>query len=114
MNESQYKILLEISNKGTLSQRDLAKKIGFSLGRINYIVNALLEKGYIKASRFKNSKNKMAYRYILTPSGVSTKITQTHQFLERKTREYEQLKAEIDALRAEADRQKQKEFHVTE
>ena len=106
MNESQYKTLLEISNKGTLSQRDLAKKIGLSLGKINYTVNALLEKGYIKASRFKNSKNKMAYRYILTPSGVSTKITQTYQFLERKTREYEQLKAEIDALRIEADRQK--------
>jgi EPS-associated MarR family transcriptional regulator len=114
MNESQYKTLLEISNKGTLSQRDLAKKIGLSLGKINYTVNALLEKGYIKASRFKNSKNKMAYRYILTPSGVSIKITQTYQFLERKTREYEQLKAEIDALRAEADRQKQKESHVTE
>jgi len=101
MNESQFNTLRELAKDSTLSQRDLSQKMGLSLGRVNYIVNALLEKGYIKAERFKNSKNKMAYMYILTHKGAREKLMQTREFLARKSEEFEQLKQEIDLLRTE-------------
>ena len=101
MDESQFKALRELANDGTLSQRDLSKKMGVSLGRVNYLVNELLKKGYIKAKRFKNSKNKIGYMYYLTPKGMSEKVTQTYNFLQRKTEEYEKLKQEIEVLRRE-------------
>ena len=101
MDESQFKTLRELAKDGTLSQRDLSRKMGMSLGRVNYLVNELLKKGYIKARRFKNSRNKIAYMYILTPRGVSEKITQTYHFLQRKLDEYDRLKQEIDVLRRE-------------
>jgi len=75
--------------------------MGLSLGRVNYVINALLEHGYIKAERFKNSKNKIAYMYTLTPKGMAEKIKQTQNFLVRKTAEYERLKYEIDLLTTE-------------
>lgn len=101
MDESQFKTLLELAKDGTLSQRDLSKKMGLSLGRVNYLVNALLEQGYIKANRFKNSKNKIAYMYMLTPKGVTEKFRQTQAFLQRKIVEYEKLRAEIENLSRE-------------
>jgi EPS-associated MarR family transcriptional regulator len=101
MDESQFKTLRELSYDGTLSQRDLSRKMGVSLGRVNYLVNALLKKGYIKAKRFKNSKNKIAYMYILTPKGLSMKMTQTYNFLQRKTEEFDRLRKEIEMLRRE-------------
>jgi EPS-associated MarR family transcriptional regulator len=101
MDESQFKALRELARDGKLSQRDLSKRIGVSLGRVNYLVNQLLKKGYIKARRFKNSKHKIAYMYYLTPKGMAEKITQTYNFLQRKTEEYEKLKQEIDILRQE-------------
>jgi EPS-associated MarR family transcriptional regulator len=101
MDESQFKTLRELARDGTLSQRDLSKKMGVSLGRTNFLVNALLKKGYIKAKRFKNSKNKIAYMYIVTPKGIKTKVQQTYGFLNRKMEEYERLKQEIDTLREE-------------
>lgn len=108
MDEPQFKTLLELAKDGTLSQRDLSKKMGLSLGRVNYLVNALLEQGYIKANRFKNSKNKIAYMYILTPQGVSEKFRQTHAFLQRKIVEYEKLRAEIENLSRETADQTEK------
>lgn len=101
MDESQFRTLRELAKNGTLSQRDLSKKMGLSLGRVNYLVKALHEKGYIKAKRFKNSKNKMAYMYILTPKGINTKMAQTYNFLQRKLDEYARLKLEIEVLRNE-------------
>ena len=101
MDESQFKALRELEKDNTLSQRDLSKKVGLSVGRVNYIINALLKKGFIKAHRFKNSKNKIGYMYVLTPKGISERILQTQAFLQRKTVEYEQLKAEIEKLREE-------------
>jgi EPS-associated MarR family transcriptional regulator len=101
MNESQFNTLRELAKDSTLSQRDLSQKMGLSLGRVNYIVNALLEMGYIKAERFKNSKNKMGYMYVLTPRGIAEKFRQTQTFLLRKTDEYERLKQEIELLRIE-------------
>jgi len=101
LDESQFKTLRELAKDGTLSQRELSKKMGLSLGRVNYLVNELLKKGFIKAKRFKNSKHKIAYMYYLTPSGMSEKVIQTFNFLQRKTEEYERLKQEIEALRLE-------------
>jgi len=101
MDESQFKTLRELAKDGTLSQRDLSKRVGLSLGRVNYLVNALIEKGYIKAQRFKNSRNKIGYMYIITPKGFSAKVTQTYRFLQRKLEEYDRLRQEIETLRQE-------------
>ncbi len=103
MDEHRFKTLRELAKNGTLSQRDLSKKMGLSLGRVNYLVNALLEEGYIKANRFKNSRNKIAYMYVLTPKGISAKVTQTYNFLQRKLDEFDKLKKEIEVLRQETD-----------
>ena len=104
MDESQFKTLRELARDGTLSQRELSRKMGVSLGRVNYLVNALLSKGYIKARRFKNSRNKIAYMYVLTPRGISVKLNQTYDFLQRKMDEFDRLKEEIETLRLEAGR----------
>ena len=101
MEESQFKTLRELAKDGSLSQRDLSRKMGLSLGRVNYLVNALIKKGYIKTTRFKNSRNKMAYMYILTPKGISVRLTQTYSFLQRKLNEFENLQREIEVLRRE-------------
>src|SRR4030065_2054799 len=104
MDESQFKALRELEKDSTLSQRDLSKKVGLSVGRVNYIIKALLEKGYIKAHRFKNSKNKIGYMYILTPKGISERIIQTQTFLQKKNEEYIRLKQEIETLREETEK----------
>ena len=104
MDELQFNTLRELAKDSTLSQRDLSRKMGLSLGRVNYIVNALLEKGYIKAERFKNSRNKIAYMYILTPHGIAEKFRQTQSFMKLKTAEYLHLKEEIDQLDQEIRR----------
>jgi EPS-associated MarR family transcriptional regulator len=101
MDESQFKTLRELAKDGTLSQRDLSKRMGLSLGRVNYLVNALIGKGYIKAQRFKNSRNKIGYMYFLTPKGFSAKVTQTYNFLQRKLEEFDRLKKEIETLMQE-------------
>ena len=104
MDEPHFKTLRELEKDSTLSQRDLSKRVGLSVGRVNYIINAMLEKGYIKAQRFKNSKNKIAYMYIITPKGISEKLIQTQAFLQRKTAEYERLRQEIEKLREETEK----------
>ena len=83
------------------SQRDVASEFGISLGKVNYCLQALMQKGWIKASRFKNSRNKAAYRYLLTPRGIEEKAALTVRFLQIKMREYETLRAEIEQLRRE-------------
>ncbi len=99
MNEAQFKTLKEFSVEGTISQRDLSKKIGLSLGSVNYIVKELIKKGYVKAQRFKNAYNKVAYIYVLTPQGINARVKQTQYFLKVKMEEYEKLKMEIDELK---------------
>lgn len=101
MDETHFNTLRELARDGSLSQRELSRKMGLSLGRVNYVVNALLRKGYIKARRFKNSKNKSAYMYALTPKGISTKFAHTYGFLQKKLDEFERLKREIEMLRRE-------------
>jgi len=103
MDESQFKTLRELAKDGTLSQRELSRRMGLSLGGVNYIINALLKKGYIKIKRFKNSKNKAGYRYIVTPKGISTKVEETYSFLRMKMDEVERLKHEIEILRQESE-----------
>ena len=84
-----------------LTQRELAEKLGISVGGLNYCLKALMEKGLVKMKNFANSKNKFGYVYVLTPTGMAEKAAITHRFLQRKMDEYEALKAEIEALKAD-------------
>ena len=102
MNEAEFKTLRELSESGTISQRDLSKKVGLSLGSVNFILKELIKRGYVKAQRFKNSHNKAAYIYVLTPDGINARIKQTQYFLHVKMEEYERLKHEIDELQKES------------
>jgi EPS-associated MarR family transcriptional regulator len=86
-----------------MSQRELAKELGMSLGKTNYCIRAVIEKGWVKARNFKNSSKKSAYLYQLTPSGIAAKGKITRRFLDRKLEEYERLEQEIEQLRAEVD-----------
>lgn len=83
------------------SQRELADSMGMSLGKANYCLKALLDKGLIKMQNFRNSRNKLAYAYLLTPAGVAAKTSLTARFLKRKMAEYEALRVEIEELKRE-------------
>ncbi len=98
MKEAQFRALLEISAENEITQRTLSDRLGLSLGSVNYIIKALIKKGYIKAKSFKNSNNKIGYMYILTPEGMKEKMKQTEAFMHRKMIEYERLKSEIDSI----------------
>jgi len=100
-SEKTLHILKEIERNPQATQRDLAQKLEISLGRINFLINALIDKGVIEIKNFKNSKNKFAYMYLLTPQGIKIKIQLTHKFFIRKTQEYEKLKEEIESLKKE-------------
>ncbi len=84
-----------------LTQRELADMLGMSVGGVNYCLNALITKGFVKMGNFQKSKNKFKYVYLLTPQGIAEKVVMTSRFLTRKMEEYEILKVEIEALRAE-------------
>jgi len=90
-DESTIKLLNTIHKNPELSQRELAEAIGISVGKTNYVIKALIEKGIIKTHRFLNSKNKWAYKYILTPKGIKEKTRITREFVKRKMEEYEKL-----------------------
>ena len=96
--ELSIKLFRELEKTPEQSQRALSQSCGASLGSIHYCLNALIEKGYVKARNFKNAQNKLAYAYILTPSGVNLKKELTLAFLKRKQAEYEALQKEIKAL----------------
>jgi EPS-associated MarR family transcriptional regulator len=96
--ELSIKIIRELVKAPEQSQRALSKRCGVSLGSIHYCINALVKKGYVKASNFKNAQNKLAYAYILTPSGINLKRELTVDFLKRKKAEYEALQKDIEAL----------------
>lgn len=84
-----------------LTQRELAERLGISVGGLNYCLKALMEKGLVKMKNFTYSKNKFGYVYVLTPSGIAEKAAITRRFLQRKTAEYEALRLEIEALTSE-------------
>ena len=95
-NEDHFDLLRTIHKKPKSSQRELANELGFSLGKLNYCLKALQEKGLIKIKNFKKNPNKLGYVYILTPKGVTEKTKLTINFMKRKAKEYEELRAEID------------------
>ena len=101
MNEHHLNLLKELTKDNTLSQRDLSGRLGLSLGKVNYILKALLDKGLLKAEKFKNSKHKLAYIYHLTPKGLAAKFELSSNFLQRKIDEYDALKLEIEELKEE-------------
>jgi EPS-associated MarR family transcriptional regulator len=107
-DEVRFKLLKLFEANPTLSQRDVAGELGISLGKVNFCVNSLIEKGWIKVTNFKNSKNKIAYMYLLTPRGIEEKAGITARFLQRKLREHAALTAEIEQIRDEAERDAQR------
>ncbi len=103
--EIDLKLLKLLEENPTLSQRQLADRLGVSLGKNNYCLKALKEKGLVKWGNFSNNPNKLQYMHLLTPKGISQKLSLTIHFLERKQAEYEQLKLEIASLKAEVGEQ---------
>jgi EPS-associated MarR family transcriptional regulator len=101
-SELQFRVLRLLESNPNLSQRELSKSLGVSLGGVNYCLNALISKGSIKIQNFKNNQNKWVYAYLLTPQGIAEKTALTGAFLKRKMQEYQQLKEEIEALSQEA------------
>ncbi len=99
----QYQLLNLLSSSPNISQRAIAASLGLSLGKINYALKALIEKGFIKAEEFCNSKNKRAYSYILTPKGMEEKANITLRYFKRKMKEYEELQEEILRLKKEVE-----------
>lgn len=105
MNERlSFEVMRELESQPEQSQRSLSESCGVSLGSIHYCLNALIEKGHVKTQNFKNAKNKLAYAYILTPSGINLKKDLTLAFLRRKQAEYEALQREIKALKEDLAR----------
>lgn len=109
---THYSLLKTLEENPGLSQRDLAKRLGVSLGKVNFCLNALVEKGSLKINNFRNSDNKLAYAYLLTPSGMEQKALMTVQFLKYKVQEYERLQREIEELRSEVKRRHLKEGSI--
>ncbi|MEO7727490.1 MAG: MarR family EPS-associated transcriptional regulator [Burkholderiales bacterium] len=103
-DEYRYKILKKLEADPRISQRDLARELGISVGKANYCLQSLIEKGLIKANNFKNSRHKKAYMYLLTSRGITEKSHATMRFLQRKMSEYEILQHEIADLQHEVTR----------
>ncbi len=102
-DDIRHKILKAIEENPRISQRDLAIHLGISLGKTNFCLQALMEKGWIKVQNFKNNKNKLAYAYLLTPVGIEEKAKLTVRYLKIKMKEYEILKKEIFELTKEVE-----------
>jgi len=94
-SEEELEILRQIEENPNLTQRQIANHLGLSLGKINYLIKALLEKGVVKVDNFKRSDNKLGYLYLLTPEGVERKRKLTLLFIQRKSEEFDKLKAEL-------------------
>ena len=101
MEDTHLRLLRLLETKPNLSQRALARELGISLGKINYCLNALVAKGWVKVKNFRNSDNKLGYVYLVTPRGIESKATITVHFLRTQLDEYEQLKREIALLQRE-------------
>ena len=100
-DEINYRILKLLEAKPDISQRELATDLGVSLGKANYCMKAMLDEGWIKAKNFKNSRNKIAYTYLLTPKGIANRAKLTIRFLKRRIKDYDALKYEIERLQQE-------------
>ena len=104
-DEVSYELLQLIADNPQLSQRDVARRLGVSLGKANYCLRAIVRQGWVKATNFRNSRNKVAYMYLLTPCGIKEKAGVTLRFLKKKRQEYAALEVEIARIRAQANRQ---------
>ena len=100
-SDAEYLILKKLEDNPYLTQRQLSKELGISLGKTNYVINALIDKGWLKLNNFKRSDNKLGYRYLLTTQGITEKTLLAQKFLKKKSDEYNRLKEEIDNLRNE-------------
>ena len=99
--DTEYTVLKVLKDNPAMTQRQLSKELGLSLGKTNYVLHALIDKGLMKLSNFKRSNNKVGYLYKLTPEGVEEKSILAKNFLERKSAEYFKLKNEIEILKRE-------------
>ena len=105
-DELRYQLLKQLEQNPEMSQRQLATELGISLGKANYCLKALIEKGWVKAENFRKSTNKLRYGYLLTPKGLEEKSRVTLRFLKARQREHEKLLQELNELREEAARLK--------
>ncbi|MEW6261022.1 MAG: MarR family EPS-associated transcriptional regulator [Thermodesulfobacteriota bacterium] len=100
-SETPYQLLKHLEANPQITQRELAKALGVSLGKLNYCLRALIDKGWVKMGNFSRNPDKKGYAYLLTPQGIEAKTLLTLRFLQRKMQEYDRLKREIQALKAE-------------
>jgi EPS-associated MarR family transcriptional regulator len=96
--DTYFRVMRILQENPDLTQRELAEKLGVSVGGLNYCLKALMDKGWVRMQNFQNSKNKFKYVYLLTPQGIAERVALTSRFLDRKMQEYEALKAEIESL----------------
>ena len=101
-DNARFKRLKPLEKEPNLSQRELAKELGISLGKMNYCLQSIIEKGWVKAGNFARNKNKKEYSYLLTPGGIEEKAKVTLRFLKLKQQEFDDLHKEIEELRCEA------------
>ena len=99
--DTYFRVLSMLQDNPDMTQREIAERLGVSTSGMNYCLNALIDKGWVKVQNFSQSKNKFGYIYVLTPQGIVEKVTLTSRFLQRKQAEYEALRTEIDSLTAE-------------
>ena len=99
--QSKYQLLKSLEQDANLTQRQLSEELGISLGKVNYCLKNLIQKGFIKINNFKNSNHKLQYSYLLTPTGIEEKTKLTIEFLKVKTAEYEALKEEVERIKNE-------------
>ena len=102
-DEAHLKIMRLVQTRPTITQREIAVELGVSLGKVNFLLNALIGKGAVKVDNFRRSNNKLAYAYLLTPSGIDDKARLTVSFLKRKLAEYEAICQEIDQLECDME-----------
>lgn len=100
-DEIRYRLLAYLTERPNASQREVAAHLGVSVGKVNYCMKALVEKGLVKIGRFRKNETKSAYVYLLTPKGIQEKLEVTYQFLKRKIEEYDSLTMEIERLHQE-------------
>jgi EPS-associated MarR family transcriptional regulator len=99
--DTYFRVMRILQANPDMTQRELADELGMSVGGLNYCLNALIDKGFVKMGNFQKSKNKFKYVYLLTPRGIAEKVALTSRFLKRKMEEYQALRVEIDNLTAE-------------
>jgi EPS-associated MarR family transcriptional regulator len=97
----EYKVIKELEENPSHTQRSLAQKLNVSLGKVNYILSGLVEKGLIRAKKLKNNPDKIRWQYLLTPQGMKEKINITSEYLSKRMKEFEQIQQEIEELKKE-------------